>query len=148
MKTLALAVLTLSIALTPVYAAEELSGEKLNWVMTSIHDETVECWAYYGLVGSFGTISGDNKLASQLKPILDLINQRIENLGKIINIKDEAVAAKFVLVLKKLEKILDGNPSNFPILIAKYGDSCQWAIENVQPRIDFYTAQYEKKFEN
>ena len=75
-------------------------------------------------------------------------SRTFKNIGKIINIKDEAVSAKFVLVLKKLEKVLDVNPSNFPILIAKYGDSCQWAIENVQPRIDFYTAQYEKKFEN
>ena len=45
MKSLALAVMILSTTLTSVCAAEKLSGEKLNWVMTSVHDETVECWA-------------------------------------------------------------------------------------------------------
>ena len=42
MKSLALAIMILSTTLTSVCAAEKLSGEKLNWVMTSVHDETVE----------------------------------------------------------------------------------------------------------
>ena len=100
MKSLILATLTLSITLSPVYAAEKWSGEKLNWVMTSVHDDQVKCWAYYGLVEVFARISDGIDVADQYKPIADAMRQRAKLTGKLIQIKDEATLAKFKLVLK------------------------------------------------
>ena len=96
MKSLALAVMILSTTLTSVCAAEKLSGEKLNWVMTSVHDETVECWAYFGLIETFARISDGMDVADLYKPIADAMSKRTKIIGKIINITDAATITKFM----------------------------------------------------
>lgn len=148
MKSLALAVMILSTTLTSVCAAEKLSGEKLNWVMTSVHDETVECWAYFGLIETLARISDGMDVADLYKPIADAMSERTKIIGKIINITDAATITKFMFSLKTHERTIDGNPANFPSLIIKNKDHCNNSYENYESRIVFYTDQYEKKFKN
>ena len=100
MKKLAMAIMIVSIALTPVYATEKWSEKKLNWVMTSVHDDQVKCWAYYGLVEAFARISDGIDVADQYKPIADAMRQRAKLTGNLIKINEEATLAKFKLVLK------------------------------------------------
>ncbi len=40
---------------TPVYAVDDES----NWVLGSIHDELVECYAYYGFIKAISENSGE-----------------------------------------------------------------------------------------
>ena len=115
--------------------------------MTSVHDEQVTCWAYYGIAEAFAKISGEIDVADQIKQVADAMSQKAIITGKLINIKDEATIAKLKFVHESFKKLLDNNPSNYPLLIEKHKDSCKQIFENAIPRLDYYANQYEKKFE-
>jgi hypothetical protein len=127
--------------------AEKLD-DKTNWILTSVHDELVECSSFYGLLGVLAGKSGGSKVAAQSNQVATLLNHRVAGLGKMINILPEATIAKMKLANEMHLKTISNDSNNLPILIVKYKDLCNQVVENTESRFNFFLNDYEKKFEN
>ena len=141
MKRLIPIFLILILIPVPVYA-----DDKMNWVFGNVHDEMVECSAYYGLVQAIAQNSDGSELVKKLGPITKHLSQMIASTAKTAGITIEASLALYQLFLEKYRDTIDNNANNLPILILKYGDFCKQVVENGDSRLSFYWSEYDKKF--
>ena len=64
----------LILILMPVHV---YADDKMNWVFGNVHDEMVECSAYYGLVQALAQNSDGSELVKKLGPITKHLSQMI-----------------------------------------------------------------------
>lgn len=148
MKRIILAALVGVLVSGPGWKAN--ATEALNQIeklaFANLHDEMIQCSAYYSLTLEFfrKEPNPDKKTIEKLVKVKKHLSERITALGEVIGMKLEATLAMMRLVFRKMSQELDGNSLNYPILIEKYGGLCKVVYENSDSRVRHWMKEVAK----
>jgi hypothetical protein len=149
MKQVILAILfgVLLSGLTTMVNANEKLGKVKKLALANFHDEMIQCSAYYSLSAELlkKEPSQNKATIEKLLQLRKQLSRRIEAIGLLIGMKVEASIAMMRLVFNNMiQKEMNNDSVNFPIIIEKYGELCKVVFENSDSRIKYWMNEAAK----
>src|ERR1700744_99455 len=97
--------------------------------LDNLQMEMTVCAAYYGQVrGCVGEQNESLSVATQ--QTIDLLTRRLFNVGKALDISEDAMISRLQMVEEGQGKLLKGDCINMASLSTKHADRCKVVVEN------------------
>jgi hypothetical protein len=131
----AIFVLVVSLAASTNLEASDIA--RMRQDLNNFSHECLVCNAFYSTVGlCLAKSQEDPELTNRYQSGANLFWRLAVDTGRIAEVSDQAIAARFELVMAGLMKDIDESCTNIAVILLKYGEKCKSLLEAGPSQLD------------